>query len=126
MTYTYVHEPSWGWELDVLTDEQENAIGAKLHQLDALIDFISYHHDQYEQWDLNTLEYVQSLIFPTVDSEWPFGTFPEMDAVQDMYADPGTNSDWPFGKFPELTAVQDMYFVWGLDVIQTFFPTRGV
>ena len=126
MTSLYVHETSIEWEVDVSTDEQECALGTKLHQLDALIDFICYHHDQHEQWSFDTLAYAHSLICSTTDCEWPFETFPEMDAVQDMYADTATTSDWPFGNFPEVPAVQDMYFHWGMDVVQCFYPTRGI
>ena len=122
MTYIYVFEPSWGYERDALTDEEEAQIGARLRQLDALIDFIAYN---YERWDIDTSDYALSLICPTAVSDWPFHRFPETDTVRDMYYDTNLNTVWPFGIFPLTEAVQEMYFHPRLDVIQTFFPPRG-
>ena len=87
MTYIDAQETAWAWgyELDVLTEEQAASIGNKLHQLDVLIEFIAYHD---ERWDLHTVEYANSLIFPTHESEWPFSVFPDITAVQDMYFHP--------------------------------------
>ena len=89
MTYIYFREPASSYdELDVLTEEEEQAQEARLHQLDALLDFIA-HWDQ--EWTPSVVEYATSLyttslVSPSDALDWPFDIYPEAEAVTDMYA----------------------------------------
>ena len=69
-----------GFEIELVTDEQAASIGNQLHLLDLLVELI----DHYGFQDMHIDEYARSLIFPD-SSVWPFGVFPEVEAVQDMY-----------------------------------------
>ena len=76
------HEPSIADPCEIVTEEQSIHIGSRLHLLDLLIELIQFNSFS----DLQIDQYAKSLIYPdTETSEWPFGTFPEAPAVQEMY-----------------------------------------
>ena len=96
MTCEYAIDPLWGYERDVLTEEEEALRDARRFQLEALLDFIAYYNGE---WDLDSVVYSNGLAHPLYPTEWTFGIFPELEAVQEMYSN--TVNDNPFGRYPE-------------------------
>ena len=96
MTYLYASEPSWGYERDMLTEEEEARREARLNQLEALLDFVAFYGGE---WDVDSVVFSDGLAHPLYPTEWAFGIFPDIEAVRDMYCDHRNNN--PFGRYPE-------------------------
>ena len=103
MTYVYyAHKPEWGYELDAFTDDEEARQGARLHQLDCLLDFLANYGDYEDEFAAYVT--AQLLSSFTGDSEWPFRLFPDVATVKDMYAN---KQHWVFSYYPQLSIFCD-------------------